>query len=279
MQAAANSLPAALVTGLVMLAGILLAAAAGLLVSPYDPVGVDFLNRFQGPSAAHWGGTDEYGRDIFTRTAAGTFASLHVSALAVAGAVLGGVALGTLTGWFGGWVDRLGTVVFDSLLAFPGLLLVLGIMTALGPGHVSVVLALSIAYMPVVARIVRGSVYDLKHREFVEASRFFGNGPVAIILRHVLPNTTSPLIVISSTIFTAAILSETALSFLGLGVPPPAPSWGGMLADSRTYLALNAWMAIVPGTALVLTLLSVNLVGEGLRDLFGAAAARQWTRA
>jgi peptide/nickel transport system permease protein len=256
-----------------MFACILLAAVAGLLVSPHDSIGVDFLNRFQGPSAAHWGGTDEYGRDIFTRTAAGAFTSLHVSALAVAAAILAGVLLGTLMGWCGGWVDRLGTVVVDSILAFPGLLLVLGIMTALGPGRSSVVLALSIAYMPVIARIVRGTVYDLKYREFVEASRFFGNGPLAIILRHVLPNTTSPLIIISSTIFTAAILSETALSFLGLGVPPQAPSWGGMLADSRTYLALNAWMAIVPGTALVLTLLSVNLVGEGLRDLLGTTSS------
>ena len=258
-----------------MLAGVLAIAMGGAVASPYDPVQVDFLNRFEGPSVRHWGGTDEYGRDILTRAAAGTFTSLRVSAMAVLCAIFSGAFVGTLMGYFGGWTDRIGSVVVDSILAFPGLLLVLGIMTALGPGQWSVVLALAIAYMPVIARIVRGSVYDLKARDFVEASRLFGNGPVWVIARHILPNITSPLIVISSTIFTAAILSETALSFLGLGVPPPAPSWGGMLADSRTYLALSAWMGIVPGIALVFTMLSVNLVGEGLRDLLGSPTVRR----
>ncbi len=268
-----KTLPALLIGGLLLFGCILFGAVSILLVSPYDPVSVDFLARFQGPSAQHWGGTDEYGRDILTRTAAGTFTSLHVSALAIALAVLGGTSLGMAMGWCGGWVDRLATIAVDSILAFPGLLLLLGIMTALGPGRTSVVLALAIAYMPVIARIVRGSVAALKNREFVEASRFFGNSARVVILRHVIPNISSPLIVIASTILTAAILSETALSFLGLGVAPPAPSWGGMLADSRTYLALNAWMAIIPGAALVLTLLAVNLIGEGLRDLFGSPAS------
>lgn len=277
MRYSTKGLPALLIAGLLLFGCILLAAVTTLVASPYDPVSVDFLARFQGPSAKHWGGTDEYGRDILTRTAASTFTSFHVSAVAIAAAVLGGTALGTTMGWCGGWVDRLATIVVDSILAFPGLLLLLGIMTALGPGRNSVVLALAIAYMPVIARIVRGSVSELKHREFIEASRFFGNGALAVILRHVIPNISSPLIVITSTILTAAILSETALSFLGLGVPPPAPSWGGMLADSRTYLALNAWMAVIPGTALVLTLLAVNLVGEGLRDLLGSPTLSTWS--
>ncbi len=252
--------------GSVGLITILLASIVGMLASPYDALEMDFLNRFAMPSAIHWFGTDEYGRDVFTRIAYGTFVSLRVSLAAVAFAVSAGTVIGAITGYFGGWLDRLAMVVIDSIMAFPGLLLVLGIMSALGPNEAGIIIALGIAYTPLITRVVRGNVYTLREREFVDASRLIGNSEAVTIFRHVLPNCITPVVVISTSIFSAALLSETALSFLGLGVPPPAPSWGSMLADSRNYLGLNPWMGIFPGLAITFTLLSINLIGDALRD-------------
>lgn len=261
-----KGIKANMMIGGICLATILLASVIGILASPYSALEMDFLNRFAPPSASHWFGTDEYGRDVFTRIANGTFVSLRVSLAAVVLAVSAGTVIGAATGYFGGWLDRTAMVCIDSIMAFPGLLLVLGIMSALGPNEAGIIFALGIAYTPPITRVVRGTVYSLREREFVDASRLIGNPEAVTIFRHVLPNCITPVVVISTSIFTAALLSETALSFLGLGVPPPAPSWGSMLADSRNYLGLNPWMGIFPGLAISFTLLSINLVGDALRD-------------
>lgn len=253
-------------TGLGLLTLVLLMAIGGTVISPYDAVEADFLNRFAMPSPAHPFGTDEYGRDVFTRVATGAFISLRVALAAVTVAIITGVMIGGITGFFGGWLDRILMVFIDSLIAFPGLLLVLGIMAALGPTEFGVVFALGVAYTPSITRIVRGTVLSLREKEFVEASKLIGNSDFVTLFRHILPNCITPIIVVSTSIFSAAMLSETALSFLGLGVPPPAPSWGSMLADSRNYLGLNPWMGIFPGVAITLTLLAVNLIGDALRD-------------
>lgn len=254
--------------GLSLFILVLFTAVIGTFFSPYDAVETDFLNRFALPSLVHPFGTDEYGRDVFTRVATGTFISLRVALAAVFTATCAGVFAGGITGFFGGWLDRILMIFIDSLMAFPGLLLVLGIMAALGPTELGVVFALGVAYTPSITRIVRGTVLSLREKEFVEASKLLGNSDFVTLFRHILPNCLTPVIVVSTSIFTAAILSETALSFLGLGVPPPAPSWGSMLADSRNYLGLNPWMGIFPGVAITLTLLSINLIGDALRDYF-----------
>lgn len=255
-------------SGTLLLSLVLFTSLAGVVFSPYDAVEADFLGRLAAPSPEHVFGTDEYGRDVFTRVAAGTFISLRVAIAAVTFAICSGVFTGAVTGYFGGWTDKFVMVVVDSLMAFPGLLLVMGIMAAIGPDETGVILALGIAYTPVIARVVRGTVLSLKEREFVQSSLLVGNGNFLTLLRHILPNCISPVVVIATTVFTAAILSETALSFLGLGVPPPAPSWGSMLADSRNFLGLNPWMGIFPGLAIVTTVLAINLIGDGLRDRF-----------
>ncbi|MBL4639336.1 MAG: ABC transporter permease [Kordiimonadaceae bacterium] len=254
--------------GLSLLGLILSIALIGTLLTPYDAVETDFLNRFALPSPMHLFGTDEYGRDVFSRVAAGAFISLRVALASVTIAIVAGVTVGGITGFFGGWLDRILMVFIDSLMAFPGLLLVLGIMAALGPTEVGVIFALGVAYTPSITRIVRGTVLSLREKEFVEASKLIGNSDMVTLFRHILPNCITPIIVVSTSIFTAAMLSETALSFLGLGVPPPAPSWGSMLSDSRNYLGLNPWMGIFPGIAITMTLLAVNLIGDALRDYF-----------
>lgn len=203
-----------------------------------------------------------------TRIAHGSFVSLKISALSIVLAMLLGALIGLPAGYFGGWLDKSLMVVVEAVMAFPGLLLVLGIMAALGPNQAGVIIALGISYSPPIARVLRGTVFSLREKEFVESSRLIGNSEFTTMLRHILPNCISPLTVIGTSIFTAALLSETALSFLGLGVPPPAPSWGGMLADSRIFLSLNVWMGILPGLAISFALLSINLIGDALRDRF-----------
>lgn len=254
------------VVGLSGIALVLVVALVGTLASPYGALETDFLSRFAAPSASHWFGTDEYGRDVFARVAVGSFVTLRVSLAAVALAVGAGALIGATSAYFGGWLDRCAMVVVDSIMAFPGLLLVLGIMAALGPNEAGVIFALAIAYTPPVTRVVRSAVYATREKEYVVASQIIGNGELTTLFRHVLPNCVTPVIVISTSVFTAAVLSETALSFLGLGVPPPAPSWGSMLADSRNYLGLNPWIAVFPGIAITVTLLSINLIGDALRD-------------
>ncbi|CAG9269965.1 ABC transporter permease [Paraburkholderia unamae] len=256
-----------LIVGAVLIVPLVLTAVAGAVHTPYDPTAVDLLARYSAPGSAHWFGTDEFGRDVLSRIMAGATQSLTISALSVLLALLCGTTLGVISGYAGSWTDRLLMMIVEALMAFPGLLLALGIMTVLGPSRGGVILALGLAYTPAVMRIARGSTLALRQREFVVASRAMGNGGAWTVLRHIAPNCVPPLLVFSTTLFGSAILAESALSFLGLGVQPPAPTWGGMLADSRTAMDHAIWLAIFPGLAISLALLGINLFGDGLRDV------------
>lgn len=254
------------VLGVSICAAVVLAGLAGALWTPFDPQALDFEARLQPPSAVHWLGTDEFGRDVLSRLLTAIGVSLVVSLAAMTGALFLGVALGALAAHFRGPVDRVVVMFSDALMAFPGLLLALGLMAALGPNRWGVVLALALAYSPKVIRVTRATALSVSAREYVLASRALGNPELFTVLRHVVPNCVSPLIVVATALVGMALLSETALSFLGLGVPPPAASLGGMMADGRRYLAEAPRLVILPGLVVSLTLLGINLLGDALRD-------------
>lgn len=254
------------VLGALLAGGILAMAGASTVWTPYHPLGVDLRARLQAPSTMHWLGTDEVGRDVLSRLMTGAGTSCFVAGLTVLVAVALGGVTGLVAGFTRGWVDRAVMLVNDALLAFPGILLALGLMAVLGASQWGIIAALGLAYAPTVARVVRGSVLSIREREFVEASRAIGNSESTTMWRHVLPGTISPVIVLATGMFGWAILSESALSFLGLGVPPPAPTWGNMLASARPYLDSALWLSLAPGLCIALTLLGVNLLGDALRD-------------
>ena len=241
-------------------------ALMSLVWTPFDPLKLNLRMRLKPPTDLHWLGTDEFGRDILSRLIAGAGASLLVAALTVVLALLLGTLFGLVAGYFRGRTDRLMMVVNDALLAFPGILLALGIMVVTGANKYGIVLALGLAYTPTVVRLVRGTVLSLREKEFVEASRVIGNSELTTMLRHILPNCLAPITVLATSMFGWAILSESALSFLGLGVPPPAPTWGNMLASSRSFIAQAVWLGIFPGLCISLTLLGINLLGDAVRD-------------
>lgn len=254
--------------GGVLIGLALIAALLAQVASPYDPVALDFTARLSPPTLAHWLGTDQFGRDVLSRLLAAASVSVTVSLLTVALAMTIGVTVGALSGYFGGKIDRAVMTVIDAFMALPGLLLALALMAAFGQSKWGVILALGLAYGPSVTRVVRGIALSLREKEFVEASRAMGNGDLFTIARHIVPNCVSPLTVLATSFFAQAILAESALSFLGLGVPPPYPSWGGMLADARSYFTFAPWLAIVPGLAISMTLLGINLFGDAMRDQF-----------
>ncbi|MGD9942687.1 MAG: ABC transporter permease, partial [Burkholderiaceae bacterium] len=201
-----------------------------------------------------------------SRIMAGAAASALVALLTVLLAVSLGTVFGAFTGFMRGWTDRAVMAVNDALLAFPGILLALAIMAITGPNKWGIVIALGLAYAPSVVRVVRGAVISIREKEYIEASRMIGNGELYTMARHVLPNVVSPIVVLATSMFGWVLLSESALSFLGLGVPPPAPTWGNMLAASRPFMDSAPWLSIVPGACIALTLLGVNLLGDSLRD-------------
>jgi peptide/nickel transport system permease protein len=244
------------------------AAVFAPVVAPYDPVALHVQDRLQGPSATYLVGTDELGRDVLSRLIFGARASLSVGSIALAIAASAGTLLGLLGGYAGGATDAVIMRVLDGLLAFPSIILALAIVTALGPGLGNAMLAIGVVTIPNFARIVRGSVLSLKEKEFVEAARAGGATARYIMLRVLLPNCLSPLLVQASVSFANAILTEAALSFLGLGVQPPTPSWGAMLDAGRKYLDQTGWYSFTAGAAIFLSVLSLNLVGDGLRDAF-----------
>jgi len=262
-----RSLPAlnAVIGGGLLLSLVAL-ALLGLVWTPYDPLKLDLSFRLQAPSALHWLGTDEFGRDILSRLIIGASTSLWISLLSVAVALACGTMIGMLAGYLRGWTDRILMMFNDALLAFPGILLALGIMAVLGASQYSIVLALGMAYTPSVVRVVRGSVLSLREREFIEASRVIGNSELYTMFRHIVPNCLAPVCVLATSMFGWALLSESALSFLGLGVPPPAATWGSMLAASRPYIASAAWLGVFPGVLISVALLGINLFGDALRD-------------
>ena len=252
--------------GGVLVAVVLAVALLAWVWTPYDPLAIDLAAKLQPPSPAHWLGTDEYGRDVVSRAMTAASTSVLLALLSVLGAVLPGALIGLLAGFVRGWTDRVLMTFNDALLAFPGILLALGVMVVLGPGRFGIVLALGLAYAPSVVRVVRGAVVSLREREFVEASRMIGNSEWVTMTRHVLPHCAAPIAVLATSMFGWVLLSESALSFLGLGVAPPAPTWGNMLAGARTYLATAVWLGLAPGLCIALTLLGVNLLGDALRD-------------
>lgn len=249
-----------------IVATLLVVALVGPLLTPHDPVAMNLKNRFLPPSLAHPFGTDEFGRDVFTRVIYGARISLQVGIIAIGIAGTLGSLLGLLTGYVGGWLDAAGQWLVDVLLAFPGLLLALAIIAVLGPGLPNVMVAVGIGSMPAYARLMRGQVLSLKHDEFVEAARVIGCSSSRILFVHILPNTLSPIIVLASLGFAGAVLSAAALSFIGMGAQPPTPEWGAMLATGREYLRQEWWIATFPGIAIALTVLGFNLLGDGLRD-------------
>jgi peptide/nickel transport system permease protein len=252
--------------GLVFL-GLLIACALGAdAISPYPPLEQTMAQRLKPPSAAHWLGTDDFGRDILSRILFGSRISLQVGFVAVGIAGTIGIVFGLLSGYFGGWIDSVLMRCMDVLLAFPAILLAVTIMALLGPSTTNVMIAIGIAYIPVFARVVRGAVLSVKPNDYVEAARAAGATQVRMLLQHVLPGTSGPIIVQVSLALAYAILAEAALSFLGLGTQPPTPTWGSMLSFGREFVRDAPWFTFFPGFAIFLTVLSLNLVGDGLSD-------------
>lgn len=249
------------------LIGLLVAVSAtATFWTPYDPLRINLRARLRPPSDLFWLGTDEFGRDVVSRLMAGAATSALVALLTVVSAVVLGVVIGVLAGFVRGWLDRVLMAVNDTLLAFPGILLALGLMAVMGPNKWGIILALGLAYSPSVVRVVRATVLSVREREYIEASRVIGNSEVYTMARHVLPNCVAPIVVLATSMFGWVVLAESALSFLGLGVPPPAPTWGNMLSAARPYLDQAPWLSIAPGLCIALTLLGINLLGDALRD-------------
>ncbi len=245
---------------------VLVAAAVGRIYTPFDPLDLSVLERLQPPSWQHWFGTDHFGRDLLSRLLVGAWVSVSVSLAAVGLAMVLGVTLGTVAGYFRGVTDRILSGITDAFLAMPGILLALALIAVIGPSTSGVIVALGLAYTPHVARVVRGNVLSLREAHFVEVSRLFGHPAWYVIVRHVAPNVVGPLTVLGSAYFAQALLSESVLSFLGLGVPPPYPSWGGILAEGRRFVADAPWLTVFPGLAIMLALFCINLLGDALRD-------------
>lgn len=253
--------------GVLLTGAMALVACVAQLWTPRNPLALDLLHRFAPPgSAAFPLGTDEFGRDVLSRLMAGAASSMGIALATVVFAVLVGGVVGIVSGYFRGWVDRIVMTFNDALLAFPGILLALGLLVVLGSGPGGIVLALGLAYVPSVVRVVRGATLSLRENAFIEASRVMGHGELYIMGRHVLPNCVAPLTVLATSMFGWVLLSESALSFLGLGAPPPAPTWGNMLAGGRAFMGQAPWLGILPGLCISLTLLGINLLGDALRD-------------
>ena len=257
--------PAAAI-GIALVGFFVAVALIGSVWTPHDPLKINILQRMKPPGAAFLLGSDEFGRDVLSRLIAGARNSLLIAVLTVTAAVGCGALLGLVAGYARGRVDRLLMMVNDALLAFPGILLALGLLAVMGPNKYGIVLALALAYMPSVVRVVRGSVLSVRAREFVEASRVLVNSETYTAWRHVLPNCVAPLTVLATAMLGWVLLAEGALSFLGLGVPPPEATWGNMLAASRPFIGQAAWLAVLPGLCISLALLGVNLLGDALRD-------------
>ena len=253
--------------GLLLLSIVVLLAITAPLIAPTDPYTMNRIDSLQGPSRAHPLGTDELGRDLFSRIVFGARVSLRVAAAAVTMAMLIGTPIGIAAGYFEGWLDNVLMRIIDVIFAFPALLLALAITAFLGPNLSNVTLALGIVYAPGFARIVRGPILSAKHQEYVEASRVSGAGNLRILTRHLLPNILSPIIVTATVTFSFALLAETALSFLGLGAQPPEPSWGAMLSGGRRFMESVPSLAIFPGIAIMITVLATNMLGDALRDV------------
>ncbi len=252
--------------GLIIILLLIFVAVFGKFLMPYDPYTGELSQSLQSPSAAHLFGTDEQGRDIFSRVIDGTAISLRVGVIAVLIALSIGTVVGAICGYFGGKIDMFLMRIMDIILAFPSMLLAIAFMSALGRGIDKAVIAISIVTIPEYARIVRGCVLSLRESEYVEAAKVIGNNDFTIIFKHILPNILSPIIVRATLGISSAILDTAALGFLGLGVQPPLAEWGTMLGSGRNYFNNAPFLIIFPGLAITITVLAFNLLGDGLRD-------------
>ena len=246
---------------------LVVATLAALGLTPHPPLAQEADIRFFPPSAENWLGTDQFGRDVASRVMVGVFASLRVAVLAVAVAAVIGSVAGIAAGYFGGWTDRVVGRITDMLFAFPAILLALAVLAALGRGWVNTVIAVAIVYIPIFVRVARGPVLTVRELDFVKAGRVLGYGSGRLLFRHVFPNITAPLIVQIALALSWAILTESSLSFLGLGTQPPDPSLGLMVSDARTLVTRGWWLMAAPATAIVLAVVGLNLLGDGLRDV------------
>jgi peptide/nickel transport system permease protein len=259
-----------ILTGLVVLLGLLAVAR----LTPYDPLAQHTADRLRGPSGRYWLGTDQFGRDIASRTFAGIAASLRVAVVSVAMAAVVGTLLGTAAGYFGRWVDAVVGRLTDVLFAFPAILLALAIVAGLGHGWFNTALAIAIVYVPIFVRVSRGPVLSVRESEYVKAGRVLGFSSSRLLFRHVLPNVSAPISVQVTLALSWAILTESGLSFLGLGTQPPDPSLGLMVADSRNLFTDSWWTLTVPALAIVLAVIALNLLGDGLRAALDPREAR-----
>ena len=249
-----------------VLAVVVLASVLAAWIAPYGVNDIDVARALTPPSPAHWFGTDELGRDVFSRVLLAGSTSLTIAVVAVVIALVLGLVIGVVAGYTGGWVDAALMRVVDVMFAFPVLLLALAIIAIFQPGMLTTTIAIGVVYTPIFARVARASTLSVRTSPFVQVSQTMGTPPATILVRHVLPNIGGPVIVQTSLSLAFAILSEAALSFLGLGIQPPAPSWGGMLFTAQGFLAQAWWMSVFPGAAIFVTALAFNLLGDGLRD-------------
>jgi peptide/nickel transport system permease protein len=264
----------AAIGGLVVFSLIVLMALAAPLISPHNPNAMNPIDALQPPSPWYWMGTDTFGRDTLSRVIWGSRASVQIGFVAVAISVIGGASLGLFSGYHRGWFDMLVMRLTDVMLAFPGILLALVIIAVLGRNLTSAMIAVGISAMPTYIRVVRSSVLSARESDYVTAAQVIGCGSIRVLLRHILPNVVAPIIVLATLGIPTAIIAGASLSFLGLGVQPPTSDWGEMLSSGRNQYALAPWLSIFPGLAIVITVIAINLFGDGLRDALDPRQSR-----
>lgn len=254
------------VFGLAVFLAIVLMALFADVLAPYDPLAQGVGPASAAPSMAHWAGTDSFGRDMLSRIIHGARIALVVGVVAVLLAMVVGVTLGLVAGYYGGWVDVVIMRVMDGLFAFPIIILAIAMMAVMGFGVKNVIIAVAVGFIAPFARVTRADVLAVKEEPYIEAARLAGVSPSSIIARHVLPNVLAPIIVQAALRVSGAIITESGLSFLGLGPPPPTPVWGSMIAEGRNFIVMAPHMSTIPGIALMITIVGLNLLGDGLRD-------------
>jgi peptide/nickel transport system permease protein len=254
------------VAGLVIIAALASAALFAPLIAPYEPTKIDVYNVLSPPSASHPFGTDELGRDVFSRMIWGSRASLKVGFLAVGIAISIGILFGSIAGYYGGKVDAILMRFVDIMLAFPAFFLILAVISIVEPSISTIMIVIGLTGWMDVARLVRAEFLSLKERDFIAAAKALGASDLRLIFRHIIPNALSPVFVAATFGIAGAILTESGLSFLGLGVQPPEPSWGNILTSGKDNITVAWWLSLFPGIAILITVLSYNLIGEGLRD-------------
>jgi len=261
--------------GIMIVISVMLVALFAPLIQMHDPLQQNISNRLQTPNWEHFFGTDHLGRDVWSRIVHGSRVALLVGVIAVGIGVLFGTPIGAISGYYRGKVDEVIMRVMDAVLAFPPILMALVVVTILGSSLSNTMIAIGVDYIPRFARVIRGSVLSEREKEYVEAGRMVGEANLSILFRQILPNSLSPLIVQATVFIAYAMLTEAALSFLGLGIQPPNPSWGSMLNEAKLFIESDPYLAIIPGLAISITVLGFNLFGDGLRDILDPRLAKR----